>query len=144
DRLPAARRNAHATHYRGARFPWESALTGSEQTPSCCDTGRFQVHVHADIALAFWQYWLATGDKRWLARDAWPVVSGIADFWVSRAHRDADGSYSIDHVIPPDEYADGVDDSIYTNVTTADALRIAAQVAALTGHAARPAWATVA
>src|SRR4029077_3835890 len=30
DRLPAAYANAAATGWRGARFPWESALRGSE------------------------------------------------------------------------------------------------------------------
>jgi trehalose/maltose hydrolase-like predicted phosphorylase len=144
DRLAAARANARRTGYRGARFPWESALTGSEETPSCCNTGKWEVHVNADIALAFWQHWLATGDRSWLTREAWPVVAGIADFWVSRAHRNGDGSWSIDGVIPPDEYHERVDDSVYTNVSTRDALRIATQVAQLTGHRARPAWATVA
>jgi trehalose/maltose hydrolase-like predicted phosphorylase len=144
DRLDAARANARRTGYLGARFPWESALSGGEETPSCCDTGKYEVHVNADIALAMRQYWLATGDRAWLRRQAWPVVSGIADFWVSRARQNTDGSWSINHVIPPDEYADGVDDSVYTNVTARDALRIAADIAAKTGHAAKPAWAQVA
>jgi trehalose/maltose hydrolase-like predicted phosphorylase len=144
DRLQAARGNARKTGYRGARFPWESAWSGAEETPSCCNTGKWEVHVNADIALAFWQDWLATGDRRWLARDAWPVVAGIADFWVSRSQANPDGTRSIDCVIPPDEYAECKRDSVYTNFTAAEALRIAARVAALTGHTADPQWARVA
>jgi trehalose/maltose hydrolase-like predicted phosphorylase len=144
DRLHAARRNAKKTGYRGARFPWESAWSGAEETPSCCNTGKWEVHVNADIALAFWQDWLATGDRRWLSRDAWPVVAGIADFWVSRSTANPDGTRSIDCVIPPDEYAECKRDSVYTNDTAAEALRIAGRVAALTGHDADPRWAEVA
>jgi trehalose/maltose hydrolase-like predicted phosphorylase len=144
DRLRAAERNARKTGYAGARFPWESAWSGAEETPSCCNTGKWEVHVNADIALAFWQDWLATGDRAWLARDAWPVAAGIADFWVSRSTANPDGTRSIDCVIPPDEYAECERDSVYTNHTAAEALRIAGRIAALTGHTADPRWAQVA
>ncbi len=66
----------------------------------------------------------------------WPVLKGIAEFWVSRASRNSDGSYSINTVIPPDEYVEQVDDSVYTNVAARDALRFATQAAALVGPAA--------
>ena len=144
DRLTAARANAVKTGFRGARFPWESALSGQEETPSCCLTGKLEVHVNSDIALAFWQYWLATRDRTWLTQKAWPVVSGIADFWVSRSTSNADGSWSINDVIPPDEYAEHVNDSIYTNLAARDALRIAGSVARLVGRSAKPQWRQVA
>jgi trehalose/maltose hydrolase-like predicted phosphorylase len=144
DRLDAARQNAALTGYLGARFPWESALSGLEETPSCCLTGKLEVHVNSDIALGMWQYWLTTGDKTWLANSAWPVLSGIADFWVSRSERNADGSWSIRDVIPPDEYAEHVDDSVYTNVSARNSLQIAAQAAEILGKSARPTWTDVA
>ena len=71
DRLAAAGRHAAQTGYRGARFPWESALDGTEQIPPPRDVfteGLYEQHITADVALAQWQYYLATGDKRWLAR----------------------------------------------------------------------------
>ena len=95
DRLAAARRYAHASGAAGTRFPWESGLSGLEETPAFADTGKLEVHVSADIALAAWQYWLATDDRAWLARKGWPLLSGIADYWASRAHANADGSYSV-------------------------------------------------
>src|SRR4051794_40904969 len=144
DRVAAARQNAQLTGYQGARFPWESALSGLEETPSCCLTGKLEVHVNSDIALGMWQYWLATGDRTWLADSAWPVVSGIADFWVSRSVQNSDGSWSIRDVIPPDEYAEHVDDSVYTNISARDALRIAARVAAILGKPAPSIWTGVA
>ena len=144
DRLRAAYRNARRTGYEGARYPWESALSGNEETPSCCLTGDLEVHISADIALATWQYWLATGDRDWLRDKGWPMLRGIADFWVSRSERNPDGSRSITDIIPPDEYAEHVDDSIYTNVGARDALRIATRVARLVDRRARPVWRRVA
>ncbi len=56
--------HAQATGYAGARFPWESALDGTEQIPppvSVNSEGLYEQHITADIALAQWQYYLATG-----------------------------------------------------------------------------------
>jgi trehalose/maltose hydrolase-like predicted phosphorylase len=144
DRLPAAYRYAADTGWSGARYPWESALSGGEDTPTWANTGLYEIHVSADISLAMWQYWLATGDLKWLTGKGWPVLKGIADFWVSRATRNADGSYSINTVIPPDEYVEQVNDSVYTNVGARDSLRYAIQAAALVGQHASPKWSTVA
>jgi trehalose/maltose hydrolase-like predicted phosphorylase len=144
DRLEAAYKYAADTGWSGARYPWESALSGGEDTPTWANTGLWEIHVSADISLAMWQYWLATGDRTWLATEGWPVLRGIADFWVSRATRNSDGSYSINTVIPPDEYVEQVNDSVYTNVGARDALRFATQAAALLGQHARPQWTRVA
>ena len=35
-----------------------------------------EIHVTGDVALAQWQYYLATGDSAWLARDGFPVLRG--------------------------------------------------------------------
>ena len=59
-----------ATGFSGARFPWESALDGTEQIPppvSVNSEGLYEQHITADIALAQWQYYQATGDRGWLA-----------------------------------------------------------------------------
>ena len=85
-----AQQHATATGYQGARFPWESALDGTEQIPppvSVNSEGLYEQHITADIALAQWQYYLATGDRSWLADQGWPVISGAAAFWASRATR---------------------------------------------------------
>ena len=85
DRL--ARRGAARHRHRspaGARFPWESALDGTEQIPppvSVNSEGLYEQHITADIALAQWQYYVATGDRQWLAAQGWPVLSGAARFW---------------------------------------------------------------
>jgi trehalose/maltose hydrolase-like predicted phosphorylase len=144
DRLGAARANARKTGWRGARFPWESALRGTEETPAFANTGKLEIHVNADISLAVHQYWLATGDRRWLATRGWPILKGIATYYVSRATKRSDGSYSIRNVIPPDEYAEGVDDSVYTNMSAAQALRFATAAARTLHRPADPRWVRVA
>ncbi|MER5917675.1 glycosyl hydrolase family 65 protein [Streptomyces sp. NPDC001982] len=144
-RLDAARAAADAGGHRGARFPWESGLTGDEDTPEWAPFGRLEQHVSADVALAFWQYWLATGDKQWLRTAGLPVLSAVADFWASRVTTDADGRCHINGVIPPDEYAVGPhDDSVYTNVAARDTLRFAARAAEALGKSADPRWAETA
>lgn len=145
DRLDAARAYAASAGHRGARFPWESGLHGGEDTPAWAPFGRYEQHVSSDVALAFWQFWLATGEERWLREKGWPVLRGIADFWASRAVAGEDGAYHINGVIPPDEYAqEPNDDSAYTNVAARASMRFAAEAAAVLGESADPRWTEVA
>jgi trehalose/maltose hydrolase-like predicted phosphorylase len=136
-----ARRNAERTGYGGMRFAWESALTGDEVTPTWAETGRLEQHITADVALAQWQYYLATGDQGWLRARGWPVLAGAADFWASRAERGDDGSYHVNQVEGPDEQNWPVDDSAYTNATAKLTLELAGRAARLLGLAPRPAGA---
>jgi trehalose/maltose hydrolase-like predicted phosphorylase len=143
ERLPQARQHATATGWRGARFPWESALDGTEQIPppvSVNSEGLYEQHITADIALAQWQYYLATGDRRWLAHRGWPVIAGAARFWASRATRSADGRYHITHVTGPDEENPDVNDEAYTNVAAAKTLRIAGAAAAVLHRSTPTRW----
>src|SRR5207245_7250394 len=62
--LAAARRNARSNGYRGAMYPWESDELGDETTPRFAwQNALYENHVTGDIALAQWQYYLATGDS---------------------------------------------------------------------------------
>ncbi|MFJ9613145.1 discoidin domain-containing protein [Streptomyces noursei] len=143
----AARANARRLGYQGLFYSWTSGGSGDLWTechswdPPHCKT---QNHLMGDISLAAWQYYLATKDTAWLKSRGWPVLSGIADFWASRATRNADGSYSIKNVAGPDEYSNGVDDAVFTNAGAATALRDAARAATLLGEPVPAAWRTVA
>jgi hypothetical protein len=136
-----ARRNAERTGYGGMRFAWESALDGDEVTPTWAETGRLEQHVTADVALAQWQHYLATGDQAWLRARGWPVLEGAADFWASRAERGDDGRYHINQVEGPDEQNWPVDDSVYTNATAKLTLELAGRAAGCWGCRPRPAGA---
>merc|ERR1712032_1752800 len=51
-RLSSARALAASSGYLGARYPWESALTGDEVCPAVAEDVRDQeVHIGADISL---------------------------------------------------------------------------------------------
>jgi trehalose/maltose hydrolase-like predicted phosphorylase len=140
--------NARRLGYRGLFYPWNGAAKGdlwsechSWNPPPHCLT---QIHLQSDIALAVWQYYLATGDKAWLRGRGWPMLKGIAEFWAARAVRNADGSYSIKNVAGPDEYSNGVDDAVFTNAGAATALRHATRAAAIVGGSAPASWNAIA
>jgi trehalose/maltose hydrolase-like predicted phosphorylase len=147
NRLPEAQQHAGATGFSGARFPWESALDGTEQIPppvSVNSEGLFEQHITADIALAQWQYYLVTGNKMWLATQGWPVISGAAAFWASHAKRAANGSYHIDNVTDPDEENPNVNDAAFTNAGAKTTLQDAVAAAAALGQAPPASWSQVA
>lgn len=144
DRLQAAMRRAEAYGYQGAMFPWESDDSGEESTPTWCLTGTFEHHVTADVGIAFWNYYRITQDKTWLRDEGYPVICKVADFWVSRAEQQADGSFSINRVIGADEYAPHVNDNAFTNGAARVALTSATRAAQVLGISPRKTWNTVA
>ncbi|HKN95857.1 MAG TPA: discoidin domain-containing protein, partial [Pseudonocardiaceae bacterium] len=147
DRLGAAEAHAAQTGFQGARFPWESALDGTEQIPppvSVNSEGLFEQHITADVALAQWQYYLATGDRSWLTSRGWPVLSRTAAFWAGRAKQDSAGRYHISDVTGPDEENPDVDDEAYTNVAAAATLRIATEAAHVVGVTPPAGWQRIA
>ncbi|MDP9007355.1 MAG: glycoside hydrolase family 65 protein [Pseudomonadota bacterium] len=145
--LPAAQARAQAAGLKGAKYPWEAdPQNGSEQTPHFAYVlGEREIHVNADIAIAQWQYWLATRDRDWLKKYGWPVLRNVADFWASRASWNADKKrYEIVHVTSVAESYNDVPNDTFTNVSAQKALNIAATAAALIGERADPHWAEVA
>lgn len=139
--LPGAMVNAKAHGYAGAEYAWESGATGKEDTP----TGLLysnERHINGDVALAQWQYYLATGDRDWLETRGFPVIKATADYWVSRVTEN-NGRYEIRQIVPPDENAELVDNNAYTNAIAVMNLEIALRAARLTGQAINPKWAEV-
>jgi protein-glucosylgalactosylhydroxylysine glucosidase len=144
--LPAARANARANGYRGAMYPWEADELGNETTPHfAVQNAKSEIHVNGDVALAQWQYYLATGDSAWLAREGYPVIQGTAEFWVSRAAYDStDGKFHIHNVVSVSEGLIGVSDDAYTNAVARKNLEIAVGASKRLGKPADPRWAELA
>ncbi|MBC7814921.1 MAG: glycoside hydrolase family 65 protein, partial [Burkholderiales bacterium] len=123
--LEPARENARINGFEGAMFPWESADTGIETTPKWSDplpdgskiriwTGEREQHISTDIAYAVWQFWRWTGDDAFMRNHGAEIVLDTAAFWGSRVEP-KDGHYEISEQIGPDEYHEGVDNSVFTN-----------------------------
>ena len=140
-----ARAQGYRPPYSGTMFPWQSALSGFETTPTFASYGPDrEIHVNGDIASAAIAYFRGTGDEAWLAAKGYPLLSGIANFWLSKIALsgnpppallpNASDLLHIRSVVGPDEYHDHVDDSAYTNAVAALSLRYAAQAAALLGR----------
>ena len=145
--LPAAQARARARGLKGAMYPWEAdPENGTEQIPHFASVlSEREIHVNADIAIAQWQYWLATHDREWLKQEGWPVIRNVADFWASRASWNAElRRYEVVHVTSVAENYNDVPNDTFTNVSAQKVLNIAATAAALVGERPDPHWAEVA
>ena len=155
--LTAAQADATANNYQGAFYPWTAGDDGHIQwdcygTNTSGDTITYdpnfscseEIHLQADIAMSQWEYYEATGDINWLRTNGWPVLRGLANFWVSKAVPDPSGGYDINTVQPPDEYHTGVNNSAYTNAAAATALHDAVKAAQTLGYSPPAIWTTVA
>ncbi|HXE65534.1 MAG TPA: glycoside hydrolase family 65 protein [Rhodanobacteraceae bacterium] len=145
--LPVAQQRARDAGFAGAKYPWEADPdNGSEQILYAAHRLSVgEIHVNADIAIAQWQYWLATHDLDWLRNDGWPVIRDIANFWASRASYDkAKRRYEIRDVVSIMEPYPHVDDDTFTNASAAKALRIATAAAKAVGAQPNPRWTQIA
>jgi trehalose/maltose hydrolase-like predicted phosphorylase len=145
--LPGAEARARGRGYRGAMYPWESdPQKGIDVTPYVAIAfAEREIHVNADIAIAQWQYYLATGDTAWLRDYGYRVIRETAEFWASRAtyNREKD-RYEILHVTSPDEAYNDVPNDSFTNAVAQKALRAAVAAADVVGQAPDPQWAEIA
>jgi kojibiose phosphorylase len=127
-RLPAAREKARQNGFEGAQFPWESADSGEEVTPTWVPhfsnrtksvriwTGDIEIHISADIAYAACLYWKITRDDEWFIEKGAEIVLDTAKFWASRAEWNPEARrYEYNDVIGPDEYHDHVNNNFFTN-----------------------------
>lgn len=126
--LGQAKINAHILGYpRGAQYAWRT-ITG----PECSGyfpSGSAQVHINADIAHAFYQYYLVTGDLAYMAEKGADVLIETARTWLELgAYHDR--SFQIFGVTGPDEYTCLVDNNYFTNRSAKENLLAALDIVA--------------
>ena len=146
-RLPEARAAARAAGHDGARFPWESAHTGHDVTPTSVRdrddvlvpirTGQLEDHICADVAWAASCYVDWTGDDEFARGPGRALFVETARYWATRIRVLEDGTAHVYGVIGPDEYHEPVDDNSFTNVMARWNLRRGAR-ALLDGTLAHP------
>lgn len=112
--LAGARQNAQRYNCAGARYPWQSGLTGTEQC-SLWEYADNEVHVTADVAFGIMHYYGATGDWDFMREKGLEILLETAKFWVSRIDWDDAGGCHLLNVMGPDEYSPMTRDNGFTN-----------------------------
>jgi trehalose/maltose hydrolase-like predicted phosphorylase len=123
--LDKARHRAKTLGLAGAAFPWRTI--NGEESGAYWPAGTAAFHINADIACAFEDYRLVTGDSELERECGVEVLIETARLWCSIGHHDAAGRWHVDGVTGPDEYTAVIDDNIFTNLMAARNLRVAAE-----------------
>lgn len=126
--LDGARRKAREYGFRGAFYAWESQDTGDDACTLFNVTDVFtnrpmrtyfrdrQLHISADIAYAFWQYFTITGDTTIWREGGAEVIFECARFFLSCIYYSPDKHrYEYLDVTGPDEYHERVHNNAFTN-----------------------------
>ena len=140
--LDGARRKAREYGYRGAFYAWESQDTGDDACTLFNVTDVFtnrpmrtyfrdkQIHISADIAYAFWQYFTVTGDVSIWRDGGAEVVFECARFFLSYLYFNPDKQrYEILDVTGPDEYHERVHNNAFTNRLVAHTFEVCQRIA---------------
>jgi len=125
-RIKQARQIAKNNGYKGTMYPWESAGTGEEETPTWArnldgsiiriKTNKLEHHITADIAFACHQYMELTHDFEFMRDCGYEMIMEAARFWASRVQKNKAGKFEILDVIGPDEFHEHVNNNAYTNI----------------------------
>lgn len=142
--LGAASTKAKSYGYYGVMFPWEADDLGEESTPTWALTGPFEHHITAVVAIAVWNYYAVVQDVEWLRSVGFPILKEVADFWLSRSTKGAEGNYHILNVVGADEYAENVDNNAFTNGAVIKSTQYAIYAARIINTAINPKWETLA
>jgi protein-glucosylgalactosylhydroxylysine glucosidase len=142
--LDGARTNAKIMGRTGLQFPWESSPScGEEAAPLPGTAAWHEDHVSLDVARAFALFADVTGQGEFRRQQAWPVLSGVADWIVSRAHKTADG-YEIRASMGIAEREQPVDNAAFTNMAAVVVLEDAIRLGQRLGYSLDPRWETIA
>ncbi|MCR4695205.1 MAG: glycoside hydrolase family 65 protein [Pseudobutyrivibrio sp.] len=112
--LDGAIKNAKLYGYDGARYAWESSVSGEEE----CANWQYadnEIHVTADIVYAMINYVRMTSDQEFYKECVIPVMIETAKYWLQRMDKRKDGSLELLGVMGPDEYLPFTRNNAYTN-----------------------------
>jgi trehalose/maltose hydrolase-like predicted phosphorylase len=142
--LDRARANAKMMGRAGTQFPWESSPSwGEESAPLPGTAAWHEDHASLDVARAFALYADVTGQGEFRLERAWPVLSGVAEWIVSRVHRTADG-YEIRNSMGIAERDEPVDNAAFSNMAAVVVLNDAIRLGERLGRQVDPRWRSIA
>ena len=112
--LDKARENAGLLgHKKGALFPWRT-ITGTECSGYFV-SGSAAYHINADIAYAFVNYYITTGDLEFMKEAGFEVLLETSRLWIDLGCYNSEGKFVLNVVTGPDEYTCMVNNNYYTN-----------------------------
>jgi trehalose/maltose hydrolase-like predicted phosphorylase len=115
-RQGAAHRNAAMNGYEGLQFPWAgSPVDGEEVIRLSAPRIIFEQHVSMSVAHAFARFVHATGDARFEREDAWPILSGVAE-WIESRVTETSRGFEILECIGIAEQGGPFDNNAYVNM----------------------------
>lgn len=114
NKLEAAKKNAIEEGYEGARYPFNSGVTGEENLWPVARHPFMQVHVVSDVAWSICNYYNCSGDDEFMVQYGMEMLYEICRYWLSRVEKDERG-YVINQVTGTDEHHPYVDNNAYTN-----------------------------
>jgi trehalose/maltose hydrolase-like predicted phosphorylase len=142
--LDRARANAKMMGRAGAQFPWESSPSwGEEAAPLPGTAAWHEDHGSLDVSRAFALYADATGQAEFRLEKAWPVLSSVAQWIVSRAHQTQEG-YEIRASMGIAEREEPVDNAAFSNMAAVVALGDAIRCGERLGRQVDPRWRAIA
>ena len=113
-KLDAARNNAKTEGKHGARYPFNSSVTGDETVWKYVKHPFLQIHVVSDIGLNICHYYEATQDDRLMIDYGMEILYEICRYWIDTVTW-RNNRYEILNVTGTDEHHPDVDNNAYTN-----------------------------
>jgi trehalose/maltose hydrolase-like predicted phosphorylase len=97
----------------GAVFPWTSGRHGNCTASGPCFD--YEYHVNGDIAIAFRNQYIVTGDAKQFKETFLPIANDIAYFYGELVdYNETSGYYELMNATDPDEYANNVNNVGFT------------------------------
>lgn len=113
--LKGAKENAKNYGYKGARYPWESSLSGLEQCPSW-QYADHEIHITADVVYGLWHYYTATNDTNFLINYGIDIMIETSRYWIDRVDwEETKENCHLLGVMGPDEYLPFTRNNAFTN-----------------------------
>ena len=103
-----------------AIYPWTSGRYGNcTATGPCWD---YEYHINGDIAHAFTNHWIASGDTEYFRKSLFPIQESISHLFSQVLERNG-SHYALTNMTDPDEFANHVDNGGFTMPLISNTLR---------------------
>lgn len=123
--IPVARQLAAGYGFKGTKFPYTNDVLGYKNQLYWNTFSQMTLFNTALISINCWNFYRATKDKGWLSSVGYPLMSNIADFFVSFVTYDSESyTFSVNNTIGVSGTLSS-SDNIFTNDTIKLALRFA-------------------